>query len=63
VLKRMALLSFSKSTFKFDRLLPEVAGRCLEAPIISSGYEFNFAHGRAAILAARLLPGVLAEHE
>jgi FkbM family methyltransferase len=32
-------------TFEFNRLLPEVAGRCLEAPVISSGYEFNFVHG------------------
>lgn len=37
-------MSFRPSalSFEFNRLLPAVAHRCLDAPVISSGYEFNF---------------------
>ncbi len=31
--------------FEYNRLLPEVAERCFEAPALSSGYEFNFSRG------------------
>lgn len=29
-------------SFEFNRTLPDVAKRCLTAPVVSSGYEFNF---------------------
>lgn len=29
-------------TFEFNRLLSSIAWRCMDAPAISSGYEFNF---------------------
>jgi FkbM family methyltransferase len=32
-------------TFEFNRLLPAVATKCLESPVVASGYEFNFVHG------------------
>jgi FkbM family methyltransferase len=40
-------MSFRPSalSFEFNRLLPAVAHRCLDAPAISSGYEFNFQEG------------------
>jgi FkbM family methyltransferase len=31
--------------FEYNRLLPEVAARCFETPVLSSGYEFNFSRG------------------
>jgi FkbM family methyltransferase len=31
--------------FEYARILPEVAARCFETPILSSGYEFNFSRG------------------
>ena len=40
-------MSFRPSmlSFEFNRLLPAVAQRCLGAPVLSSGYEFNFQEG------------------
>jgi hypothetical protein len=40
-------MSFKPSalSFEFNRLLPAVAQRCMDAPVISSGYEFNFQEG------------------
>jgi hypothetical protein len=32
-------------SFEYNRLLPEVAARCLETPALSSGYLFNFSRG------------------
>jgi len=32
-------------SFEYNRLLPEVAARCFETPLLSSGYEFNFIRG------------------
>ncbi|MGH9699206.1 MAG: FkbM family methyltransferase [Candidatus Acidiferrales bacterium] len=51
-------------TFEFNRLLPAVAARCLEAPVVISGYEFNFVHGGKMQCAAQnwLLREVFAEH-
>jgi len=31
--------------FEYNRLLPEVAARCLEMPALSAGYKFNFSRG------------------
>ncbi|HZV89258.1 MAG TPA: FkbM family methyltransferase [Candidatus Binatus sp.] len=31
--------------FEYARILPEVATRCFESPLLSSGYEFNFSRG------------------
>ena len=31
--------------FEYVRILPEVAARCFESPLLSSGYEFNFSRG------------------
>jgi FkbM family methyltransferase len=40
-------MSFRPSmvSFEFNRLLPAVAQRCLDAPVLNSGYEFNFQEG------------------
>lgn len=32
-------------TFEFNTLVPDVAMRCLQAPILASGYEFNYIDG------------------
>ena len=32
-------------SFEYNRYLPKVAARCLETPVLSSGYEFNFSRG------------------
>jgi FkbM family methyltransferase len=32
-------------TFEYAHILPQVAARCFETPILSSGYEFNFSCG------------------
>jgi FkbM family methyltransferase len=46
--RAMLGMSFKPATlsFEFNRLLPAVARRCLEAPAIHSGYEFNFQEGQ-----------------
>lgn len=31
--------------FEYAQILPEVALRCFETPVLSSGYEFNFSRG------------------
>ena len=32
-------------SFEYNRLLPEAALRCFEAPVLREGYEFNFTRG------------------
>jgi FkbM family methyltransferase len=32
-------------SFEYNRLLPEVAARCLQTPALSNGYLFNFSRG------------------
>jgi hypothetical protein len=32
-------------SFEFNREIPQVALRCLEAPIFAGGYEFNYTSG------------------
>ncbi len=39
-------------TFEFYRHLPDVAMRCLDAPVFASGYEFNYAQGAGMELAS-----------
>lgn len=34
-------------TFEFNRLLPDVALRGMEAPVLADAYEFNFVNGRS----------------
>lgn len=34
-------------SFEFNTLVPDVAMRCLQSPILASGYEFNYIHGAA----------------
>jgi FkbM family methyltransferase len=34
-------------TFEFNRLIPGVAARCLAAPVVSTGYEFNYVNGES----------------
>jgi FkbM family methyltransferase len=39
-------------TFEYYRHLPDVARRCLEAPVLASGYRFNYAQGAEMKLAS-----------
>ena len=38
-------------SFELNLAFPQVAERCLEAPVLSSGYEFNFVRGTQMDLA------------
>ena len=43
----IAGMDFAPDTLSFEyyKHLPDVARRCMEAPIFSRGYEFNYVHG------------------
>ncbi len=38
-------------SFEFNRLIPQVAMRCLKAPVLANGYSFNFVRGMEMRLA------------
>jgi FkbM family methyltransferase len=39
-------------TFEYAQILPQVASRCFETPVLSSGYEFNFSRGLGSSFAS-----------